>query len=158
LLVFDDVHWAQDALLDLIEHVAVVSSGAPILLVCMSRPDLLERRPGWSSLLQLPPLTSEATEQVVPARFGQGEPDPDASQRIVATSGGNPLFVEELSAVLQESPDESVAAPPTIQALLAARLDQLDPAERAVLEAGAVEGEVFHRGALQALTPDEPQL
>ena len=73
-----------------------------------------------------------------------------------AAADGNPLFVQELAAMLEESSDESIATPPTIQALLAARLDQLDPDERTVLEAAAVEGEVFHLDAVRALTPDEP--
>jgi predicted ATPase len=156
VLVFDDIQWAEEALLDLIEHVAFVSSGAPILLVCMARPELLERRAGWRGLMRLEPLTPQEAEQLISARFGGRPPDAARSQRIVAAADGNPLFVQELAAMLEESSDETIATPPTIQALLAARLDQLDPAERTVLEAAAVEGEVFHVDAVRALIPDEP--
>jgi tetratricopeptide (TPR) repeat protein len=158
LLVFEDVQWAEDVLLDLIEHVAFVSSAAPILLTCMSRPELLERRPGWSGVLRLDPLTSEEAERLARERYSGRDIDPDVARRVAVASGGNPLFVEEMTAMMRESGEPLVAVPPTIQALLAARLDQLDVAERTVLEAASVEGEVFHRGALDALAPDEPQL
>ena len=82
--------------------------------------------------------------------------DEPCGARISEAAEGNPLFVEEMVALVQESGDGEVAVPPTIQALLAARLDQLDPPERDVLECGSVEGRVFHRGAVQALAPDEP--
>ena len=78
-------------------------------------------------------------------------------ERIARAAGGNPLFISEMLAMAEEAGGE-VEVPPTLQALLAARLDQLDPAERRVLERGAVEGEVFHRGAVQALAPEEPQV
>ena len=156
MLVFDDIQWAEEALLDLIEHVAFVSSGAPILLVCMARPELLDRRPGWPGLIRLEPLTPQEAEQMISTLIGDRAPDAAMSQRIVAAADGNPLFVQELAAMLEESSDELIATPPTIQALLAARLDQLDPAERTVLEAAAVEGEVFHLDAVRAVTSDEP--
>ncbi len=158
ILAFDDIHWGEEALLDLIEHVAFVSTGAPILLVCMARPELLERRPEWRGLLRLEPLTPEEAQQLIAVRLSDREPNNKVSQRILAAAEGNPLFVQEMAAMLQESGDDEVAVPPTIQALLAARLDQLEESERTVLEAAAVEGEVFHRGAVQTLTPDEPRL
>jgi class 3 adenylate cyclase/tetratricopeptide (TPR) repeat protein len=155
IVVFDDIQWAEEALLELIEHVALVSSGAPILLLCMARPELLERRPGWQGQLPLEPLSRQETEQLIQARLGG---DSKVTERIVTAAGGNPLFAEELSAMLHDTADEQLPLPPTIQALLAARLDQLDEGERAVLEAAAIEGEVFHLGAVQALTPDKPGL
>ncbi len=79
-------------------------------------------------------------------------------ERILHAAGGNPLFVEEMAAMVESSGDGEVEVPPTLQALLAARLDQLDAPERSVLERGAVEGEVFHHGVVQALTPEEPRL
>src|SRR5205814_4446910 len=84
--------------------------------------------------------------------------DPDLKERIREAAEGNPLFVEEMVALVEESGDGEVSVPGTIQALLAARLDQLEPSERRVLERGSVEGRVFHRGAVQALAPDEEQL
>ena len=85
-------------------------------------------------------------------------PNLSSATAIRDAAEGNPLFVEEMLALVRESGDGEIAVPPTIQALLAARLDQLDSSERSVLECGAVEGRVFHRGAVQALAPDEPQL
>ncbi len=92
------------------------------------------------------------------ARIGGRELDAGVSDRILQAAGGNPLFVEEMAAMVQASGDGTVEVPPTLQALLTARLDQLDPPERSVLERGSVEGEVFHHGVVQALTPEEPRL
>ena len=106
----------------------------------------------------LEPLTA-ADADVLVARLLDGATADDALRgRILDAAEGNPLFVEEMVALLRESPDGAVTVPPTIQALLAARLDQLDPVERVVLERGSVEGRVFHRGAVQALSPLEAQL
>jgi class 3 adenylate cyclase/tetratricopeptide (TPR) repeat protein len=158
VLLFDDIQWGEEAFLDLVEHVAYLSSGAPLLLVCLARPDLLERRPGWPIGLRLDPLGAAESEQLVEQRLAGIDIEPGLRERMLAAAGGNPLFVEELAAMVRESGDGEVLVPPTIQALLAARLDQLDPGERTVLERAAVEGEVFHRGALQALAPEERQL
>jgi class 3 adenylate cyclase/tetratricopeptide (TPR) repeat protein len=161
ILVFEDVHWGEPAFLDLVEHVADLSRDAPILLLCMARPELLDARPVWgggklnATNVLLEPLRPDETAQLLGA-LGGDLPD-GLRGRILEAAGGNPLFVEEMVAVAAEG-DGDVAVPPTIQALLAARLDQLDPAERVVLERGAVEGQVFHRGAIAALSPDEPQV
>ena len=92
LLVFDDIQWAEEALLELTEHLALVSVGVPILLVCMARPELLERRPGWKGVLRLEALSARESAQLVQARLGGREPA--VSERIVAAAGGNPLFLE----------------------------------------------------------------
>ncbi|HEU5212181.1 MAG TPA: adenylate/guanylate cyclase domain-containing protein [Gaiellaceae bacterium] len=152
VVVFDDIQWGEETFLDLIEHVALLSSGAAILLLCMARPELTERRPVWPSPLRLEPLGDEAVEELIPERI-RGE----LREKITRAAGGNPLFIEEMLAIAQEAKGE-VVVPPTLQALLAARLDQLETNERNVLERGAVEGEIFHRGAVQALAPDEPQV
>ncbi|MGH3017192.1 MAG: AAA family ATPase [Gaiellaceae bacterium] len=154
--VFDDIQWALDVLLDLIEHVAFLSTAAPILLLCMTRPELLDRRSGWGGVIRLQPLGPDEAETLMETRIGGRELDGDVRQRILRAAGGNPLFVEEMAAMVHSS--GNVEVPPTLQALLAARLDQLDPPERSVLERGAVEGEVFHHAVVQALTPDEPRL
>ena len=159
--VFDDVHWGEEKFLDLVEHVADFVRDAPILLLCLARPELLERRAGWgggkwnATTVLLEPLDARETEQLLDAL---GSAEGELRQRIVHAAEGNPLFLEEMVAFVRESGDGEVAVPPTIQALLAARLDQLDPGERSVLERGAVEGRVFHRSAVQALDGDEPQL
>ncbi len=153
--VFDDIQWAEPTFLDLIEHVADLSRGAPIFVLCVARPDLLDLRPTWAggklnaTTVLLEPLAAEECEQLIAALGGAED---ETSAKIVAASEGNPLFVEEMLAMLHDEGD--VAVPPTIHALLQARLDTLGRDERAVIERGAVEGQVFHRGAVVALAPE----
>jgi class 3 adenylate cyclase/tetratricopeptide (TPR) repeat protein len=155
--VLDDIHWAEDTLLDLVEHVADLSRDAPILLLCMARPELLERRPSWgggkwnATTVLLEPLDAGETDALL---AGLGGVTDELRERIVHAAEGNPLFIEEMLALVRDSGGE-VEVPPTIQALLAARLDQLDPAERSVLERGSVEGRTFHRGAVAALAEED---
>jgi class 3 adenylate cyclase/tetratricopeptide (TPR) repeat protein len=152
VVVFDDIQWGDETFHNLIEHVGLLSAGAPILLVCMARPELVERRPTWPVGLRLAPLEEHEVGTLLADRI------PDAMrERIVRAAGGNPLFVEEMIAMARESAGD-VAVPPTLQALLAERLDQLDDAERHVLERGSIEGETFHRGAVQALAPDQTEV
>ncbi len=159
--VFDDLHWAEPALLDLVEHVADWSRVAPILLLCIARPDLLDRREGWAggklnaTTVLLEPLSAEETDELIERLAPVGA---DLQARIRQAAEGNPLFVEEMLAMVRDAGDGDVTVPPTIQALLAARIDQLDTNERVVLERGAVEGQVFHRRAVEALAPDEPEV
>jgi tetratricopeptide (TPR) repeat protein len=113
----------------------------------MARPELLARRPEWPVAVRLEPLAGDAVDELL-----SGLPE-EARGRVAAAAGGNPLFLTEMLAMARE--DGAVDVPPTLRALLGARLDQLDPQERTVLERGAVEGEIFHRGSVQALaTPD----
>jgi class 3 adenylate cyclase/tetratricopeptide (TPR) repeat protein len=162
--VFDDIHWGEPTFLDLLEHVAELSREAPLLLLCLARPELLDRRQGWgggklnATTLLLEPLSSAETGELLERLLGDSALAPNLQQRIRDAAEGNPLFVEEMVALVEDSGDGEVAVPGTIQALLAARLDQLEPAERGVLERGSVEGRVFHRGAVQALAPDESQV
>jgi class 3 adenylate cyclase/tetratricopeptide (TPR) repeat protein len=155
--VFDDLHWAEKTLLDLVEHVAAASRDAPILLFCTARPELLERRPTWgtgarrATTVLLEPLDAAESAELLAAL---GDAPEALHERIVDAAEGNPLFLEEMLALVRGSPDGNVDVPPTIQALLAARLDQLDPAERSVLERGAIEGRTFHRGAVSALSDE----
>ena len=153
IAVFDDIQWGEETFLDLLEHVALLSSGAAILLLGIARPELTERRAGWPVTLRLEPFVAEQAEELIPERITGG-----LRAKIARAGGGNPLFVEEMAAMAGEAGGGDVLVPPTLQALLAARLDQLDPAERKVLERGAVEGEVFNRGAVQALAADESQV
>ena len=159
--VFDDVHWGEETFFDLVEHVADLSRDAPILLLCMARPDLLDRRAGWgggkvnATTVLLGPLAPEETERLVDSL---ATVDEALRARISQAAEGNPFFVEEMIALVQESGSGEVIVPPTIQALLAARLDQLELHERDVLQCGSVEGRVFHLGAVQALAPEEPQV
>jgi tetratricopeptide (TPR) repeat protein len=168
-VVFDDAHWGETVFLDLVEHVADFSRDAPILLLCLARPELLDRRPAWgggklnSTTVLLEPLASDETEELIDRLLPYERIEASLRERILEAAGGNPLFVEEMVAMLAEAEAgedgaSEVAVPPTIQALLAARLDQLDAAERSVLERGSVEGQVFHRNAVVAMAPEEPQV
>jgi class 3 adenylate cyclase len=148
VVVLDDIHWAEETLLDLVEGTELLSSDAALLLLCMARPDLIERRPSWPVTTRLEPLGADVVADLI----GDQVPN-DLRERIVGAAGGNPLFVTEMVAMAGDA--DEVVVPPTLLALLGARLDQLDPPERAVLERGAVEGELFHRGAVQALAPEE---
>jgi class 3 adenylate cyclase/tetratricopeptide (TPR) repeat protein len=160
VVVFDDVHWAEPTFLDLIEHVVDWSRGAPILLLCLARPELLELRSGWgggklnATTVLLESLSAAETDELIDSLLGGHDLDPSLRDRIRTAADGNPLFVEQMLAMVEESP-EDVTVPATIQALLSARLDQLPPDERAALERGSVEGQVFHRGAVAALAPDD---
>jgi class 3 adenylate cyclase/tetratricopeptide (TPR) repeat protein len=152
VVVFDDIQWGEETFRDLIEHVALLSSGASLLLLCMARPDLAERLPTWPVTLRLEPLAGNEVEELIAERVPEL-----LRERIARAAGGNPLFIEEMLAMAGEA-DGEVVVPPTLQVLLAARLDQLETAERSVLERAAIEGEVFHWGAVHALSPDETQV
>jgi class 3 adenylate cyclase/tetratricopeptide (TPR) repeat protein len=149
--VFDDLQWGEETFLNLVETTALMSAGAPLLLLCMARPDLLDRRPGWPTVIRLEPLRSDETDELIGDAVS-GE----LRARIAHAAGGNPLFVTEMLALATDGAE--VEVPPTLRALLAARLDQLDESQRRVLERGSVEGELFHRGAVQALAPEEPEV
>jgi class 3 adenylate cyclase/tetratricopeptide (TPR) repeat protein len=151
-VVFDDIHWGEDTFLDLVEHIALLSASTPILLVCVARPELLERRPQWPPSIRLEPLSAGDVEELMPPQIAPG-----LRARIARAAGGNPLFITEMLAMAGGAEGE-VVVPPTLHALLTARLDRLGVPERRVLERGAIEGEVFHRGAVRALTPEEPQV
>jgi class 3 adenylate cyclase/tetratricopeptide (TPR) repeat protein len=161
VVVFDDLHWGEETLLDLVEHVADLSRDAPLLLLCMGRPELLELRPSWgggkwnATTVLLEPLDAAETDRLLAEL---GDVPEGLHQRIVQVAEGNPLFLEEMLALVRGSGGVQVEVPPTIQALLAARLDQLDPAERTVLEHGSVEGRTFHRGAVVALGNDDGEV
>jgi len=158
ILLFDDIQWGEDTFLDLVEHFGLVSSHAPILLLCLARPDLLEKRSNWIADLRLQPLGPGDAERLIDQALPTVELSPSIRSRILTSAGGNPLFLEEMSAVAQTTAGGGVVVPPSLRALLAARHDQLDAVEGRVLECAAVEGEVFHRGALRVLMPDERNL
>jgi class 3 adenylate cyclase/predicted negative regulator of RcsB-dependent stress response len=174
VLVFEDIHWAEPALLDLIEHLADWSRDAPLLILCVARPELLDLRSGWgggklnATTILLEPLAADEVSRLVDNLLGRADIPADARHRIMQAAEGNPLFVEEMLGMLIDDGllrfDDGtwravedlaqIAVPPTIQLLLAARLDRLDAEERAVIERGAVEGKVFHSGAVTTLAPE----
>ncbi len=152
IVVFDDIQWGEQTLHDLIEHIALLSTSAAILLLCMARPELTEHNPTWPITARLTPLNENDVDTLIPIEIAG-----DLRVRIAHAAGGNPLFLTEMLSIAAET-DGEVIVPPTLRALLAARLDQLEPAERQVLEWASIEGEIFHRGAIQALAPDESQV
>jgi tetratricopeptide (TPR) repeat protein len=162
VVVLDDMNWAEPTFLDLVEHVADLSRDAPILLVCVARSEFLDARPAWgggklnATTILLEPLSGEEIEQLVANLLERAELPADVLHRVEEAAEGNPLFVEEMLAMIAEDGrGGGVEVPPTIQALLAARLDRLEPAERDVLGRASIEGKVFHAGGVAVLVPDD---
>ncbi len=172
VVVFDDVHWGEERFVDLVEHLADWSRGAPLLLLCVARPDLLDVRPSWgggklnATTVLLEPLSEDESAELVANLVGEATLAEEVQDRIASAAEGNPLFVEEMLSMLIDEGAlvredgrwtaardlASVPVPPTIQALLAARLDQLGADERTALEAAAVEGKVFHESSVAELS------
>jgi len=163
VIAFDDLQWAEQTLLDLIEYLLGWIRDAPILIVCMARPDLLESTPGWlagtpnAESIILEPLSEQEAETLLELLRGETELGSDLFTRITDAAEGNPLFVEQMLAMLTENGPAStdLAIPPTIHALLAARLDRLEPEERALVERASVIGKEFWRGPVVELTRTE---
>ena len=153
ILHVDDLQWAEPMFLDLLDHIGDHSREAPILVVCSARPALLENRPSWgggklnATAALLDPLPAEECEALLDQLDdGLGR---ELRARIIVASEGNPLFLEEMAALARERGELSV--PPTITALLEARLERLAPDTRELLECAAIEGELFHGDAVRAL-------
>ncbi len=160
VLVFEDVHWGEEPLLELVEHLAGFVRTAPLLLVCLARPELLDVRPGWGGgrvravTLELEALPDEESGQLVAALADEVGVSVDAAA-VLAKAEGNPLFVEETIRALAERPDaRQDRIPDTVQALIAARIDRLAPEQRRLLQRASIMGRVFVRGALAHLSTD----
>lgn len=158
LIVIEDIHWAEPKLLDLLEYLAGWTDDAPILLLCLARPELLDERPGWlgsqdATSLLLGPLTDAESEALLEEIGREWPLDATARARITEAAEGNPLYVEQMAAMLAEGRTLD-AIPPTIHALLAARLDRLPPEERSVLERASVAGKDFTRNAVLRLSDE----
>ncbi|HET7366953.1 MAG TPA: adenylate/guanylate cyclase domain-containing protein [Gaiella sp.] len=160
VLVFEDLHWADDALLSFLEHLADWSDGVPLLVLCTARPELYERHPTFggnarnAQRINLAPLTEEETARLVSSLLEQTVLPAETQRALLERAGGNPLYAEEfvrlladrgqVSEVVQEIPD-------TVQALIAARLDTLSPDRKSLLQDASVVGKVFWSGALAEL-------
>ncbi|WP_344647675.1 AAA family ATPase [Cryptosporangium japonicum] len=175
VLVLDDLHWAEPALLDLIDQLAEWLRDSPVLICCLSRPELLEDRPEWArggsrtSTLMLEPLAADESAALLDNLLDGAEGAEEVRARIVAAAEGNPLYIEELVGMLLDdglldrvdgrwvltAEINRLAVPPSVGALLAARLDGLPKGERGVLERASVIGDVFYRNGVVALTPPE---
>jgi class 3 adenylate cyclase len=154
LVCVEDAHWAQPTFLDLLEYALAWTHDAPVLLLCLARPDLLDARPRWpGAALALRPLNEREAAALLDALEDEWPLTSELRVRIADAAEGNPLFVEQMVAMLSETDGTALTVPPTIHALLAARLDRLEPLERAVLERAAVAGREFSRAALAELSP-----
>ena len=162
VLAIDDIHWADEGMLDLIDHLTRWVR-APLLLVCLTRDELLERRPGWgggrrnATTIALEPLTEDETRELVAALMpGDEAGGADVVPQVAERSGGNPLFAEEMvNRLIEENTVEATALPSTVQSLLAARLDSLDRLERRLLQSASVIGQTFWEGALATTAVEE---
>ncbi|TMK18696.1 MAG: zinc-ribbon domain-containing protein, partial [Actinobacteria bacterium] len=175
VVVIDDLQWGEPTLLDLIDHVADWSREAPILLLVVARPELLDARPQWAggklkaTTTLLEPLTAEDSTELIGNLIHDDRIARTVQQRVGETAEGNPLFVEELVAMLidtgvlrqvngdwQAAADlDAISVPPSISALVAARLDHLEPNERDLIGRASVVGKVFQRSAVSELSPPE---
>jgi DNA-binding SARP family transcriptional activator len=153
VLVLEDIHWAEPTLLDLVEYLAARDGGAPILVLCLARPDLLEARAEWPVPLRLGPLSQDASAQLLDDLAGGTDVPDDQRRRIVEIAEGNALFAEQLLAHVVESGEAALdAVPASVDALVASRLDRLPDDERGVLERAAVVGRDFWPEAVADLS------
>ncbi len=155
VLVFEDLHWADSALLEFIAHLAEWAEGVPLLVVCTTRPELFEANPDWTSgirnahTINLAPLTTGETNELVIALLERSSSADDVRQTIVDRAGGNPLYAEEFVRLIADSRiGVGWEFPDNVQALIAARLDTLPPVRKSLLQDAAVIGKVFWAGAL----------
>jgi class 3 adenylate cyclase/tetratricopeptide (TPR) repeat protein len=158
VLVLEDLHWAEDALLDFVGYLASRTRDAPLMLICLSRDELLERRPEWGAgtagTLTVGALSAAAAEAMVGELLADLQVADDVQRQLLERAQGNPLFIEQMLALLREEGGDAsaVSVPPTIQALLAARLDKLTATEQAVIGSASVVGKEFWRAAVVTLS------
>ena len=155
MLVFDDLHWADDNLLDFVEHIVDWAVGVPILVVCTTRPELFERRSGWAAntrnatRLSLAPLSDAETAELISGLSARPVMAAETQLQLLDRAGGNPLFAEQYVHMLAERPDAGeFPLPETVQGIIAARLDALPAEEKRLLQDAAVLGKVFWLGAV----------
>jgi class 3 adenylate cyclase/tetratricopeptide (TPR) repeat protein len=170
ILVFEDIHWADEGLLEFIDHLAAWATGVPLLILCTARPAIFERHPGWgaahadSSLVTLTPLPDDETAAIVTALLGENVPEA-VGREVLAHAEGNPLYAGEYARMLvdrgflrrdeggwQIEPHQELPLPESVQGIIASRIDALPPDEKRLLQAAAVVGRVFWVGAAATLT------
>jgi class 3 adenylate cyclase/tetratricopeptide (TPR) repeat protein len=174
IVIFDDIHWAEPTFLDLIDQVAAMSKGVPLLILGAARHELLEEHPGFladrssTDLIELDELSTDDTARFLANLLGEVRLPPSLTDRILSVAGGNPLFVEQMVAMLADAgvireqdgrldftgSQDAVRVPQNVSSLLAARLDHLLPVERGIVERAAVIGLEFEPAALSALAPE----
>jgi class 3 adenylate cyclase/tetratricopeptide (TPR) repeat protein len=157
VLVFEDLHWADDGLLDFIDHLADWASGVPLLVVATARPELLERRPGWgggkanAATVSLSPLSDMQTARLLGLLLEQSVLAAEVQGELLARAGGNPLYAEEYVRMLRDGRFSGERMPESVQGIIAARLDTLAREEKLLVLDAAVIGKVFWSGALAAV-------
>ncbi|MGZ4318362.1 MAG: AAA family ATPase [Gaiellaceae bacterium] len=163
VLLFEDLHWADDGLLDFVDHLVDWASGVPILVVGTARPELLERRPGWgggksnSITLSLPALANDDTARLLGSLLGKSLIDAEQQAELLDRVGGNPLYAEQYVQMLGERGEQDdLPLPESIQGIVGARLDALPSLEKQLLQDAAVIGKVFWPGAVAALGDSDP--
>ena len=162
MFVFEDIHWADRSLLDLVELLAARLRDLPVLLLALARPELLDSRPAWGggltayTALPLAPLNPAEAEELAELLLGQVERERIST--LAETAEGNPLFIEQLAATVAEGSAAKGSLPTTVRGIVAARLDALPPAERSLLLDAAVVGKVFWRGVLERMRDGEEEL
>ncbi len=163
LVVFEDLHWAEPTFLDLVESLALQAGRWPIVLVCIARPELFDNRPAWaaeadrSASIQLTPLGEGSAASLLDSLSADHRITPSTRARLIDTAGGNPLYLEQLAVSLSEQSGRDIrpALPPTIQALLSARLQRLGPGASSVLVRAAIVGKDFGEREIRELLPVE---
>ena len=156
VLVFEDVHWADDDLLDFVDELADWVEGVPLLVLCTARPELLDRRPGWGGgkrnalTISLSPLGDDDTARLIAGLLDRAVLDADTQAALLARAGGNPLYAEQFVRMAAERGATDRNLPETVQGIIAARLDLLSAEEKSILQDAAVLGKVFWAGALEA--------
>jgi class 3 adenylate cyclase/tetratricopeptide (TPR) repeat protein len=161
IMVFEDIHWAEEPLLELIDHLAQWVRERALLIVCLARPELLDVRPGWgggrvrSTAIELEPLAREESEALAEALLSEQDVPEKVRARLLDKTEGNPLFVEEtVRMLLEEGADGGDRIPDTLQALIGARIDRLPAGQKVVMQRGSVIGRVFWAGAIDHLSPE----
>ena len=158
VVVFEDLHWADDVLLDFVDSLPDRVTGVPLLVVCTARPELLERRPGWgggkrnAATVSLSPLSDEDTARLLASLLGTPVLPADDQAVLLQRAGGNPLFAEEYARMLADGTDPAASAPETLHGVVAARIDALPNEEKELLQLAAVLGKVFWTDALSSLS------
>ena len=154
VLVFEDIHWADEGLLDFIDHLADWSRGVPLLVLCTARPELFERRPGWGGgklnalTLALSPLSNDDSSTLLSLVLARTVLAAETQQALLERAGGNPLYAEQFARLYVERGSIDDLPLPGVQGLIAARVDSLPADEKALLQDAAVMGKVFWSGAL----------
>jgi tetratricopeptide (TPR) repeat protein len=157
VLVFEDLHWADEGLLDFVNDLAEWTTGVPLVIVCTARPELMAKRPGWGGgranalTLSLPSLSAGETAQLVHDLLARAVLPEELEQAVLERAGGNPLYAEEFARMVIERGVTDLAVPESVQGIIASRLDALAPEHKRRLQNAAVVGKVFWRGAVTAL-------